>query len=75
MKFEIQFEWNWLDLIMLEWKWLNLSKFEYVRMNLTRFDYVIWNMSEIWLCYIEIEWNLLMLHWIGLKFELFWLCY
>jgi hypothetical protein len=29
----------------------------------------------IWLCYIEFEWNLLMLHWIGLKFELIWSCY
>jgi hypothetical protein len=40
MKFEIQFEWNWLDLIMLELKWLILSKFEYIRMKLTRSNYV-----------------------------------
>ena len=56
---------------MLDWNWVNLTKVDYGTLNL----------SEIWLCYIEFEWNLIRLHWVGLKFDYvrvnvdeMWLC-
>jgi hypothetical protein len=75
LKIDIQFDWNWLDLLMLEWNWLNLNMLEWnwldlimLEINLVKlgliwlccmkFDYVILSLSEICLCYIELDWNL-----------------
>jgi hypothetical protein len=50
-------------------------KFVYVRLKLTKLDL-------IWLCCIKFEWNLIMLHWVWMKFDYvtlslseIWLCY